>query len=79
MDTSLAMWWPQSEDLEDLIVKDSEGGFELEAPSGSKCAEWLNYWNQSDEHRSFFNEQFVSMLTDYLTTLDGKTQIQSNQ
>lgn len=73
------MWWPEPEALAELSVKDSEGGFELEAPSGSRCAEWLSYWNQSEEYRSFFNEQFVVMLTDHLASLDGKTQVQSNK
>ena len=71
---SLAMWWPSPEALGDLTLNEDEGGFELQAPSGSECAEWINHWNQSEEHKKFFNDQFVQMLTNYLNTLDGETQ-----
>jgi hypothetical protein len=73
------MWWPSPEALKDLKVNDFEKGFELEAPSNSECAEWLNFWSQSEEHQEFFNGQFVQMLTDYLATLNGENQDQPDQ
>ena len=76
MSTSLAMWWPSPEALKDLSVNDSPEGFELQAPTGSECASWLNYWDQSDEHRKFFQEQLVQSLLNYLDTLNGKTEVQ---
>jgi hypothetical protein len=71
------MWWPSPEALTDLVVEDTEHGFELFAPDGTECAEWLSFWNQDETHHKVFEEQFVNMLTEYVNkTLEehGKTE-----
>jgi hypothetical protein len=67
---SLAMWWPAPEAIQDLVVTDCEGGFELSAPEETECANWLSYWSQSPLHVKFFSEEFVSTLLSYLESLN---------
>lgn len=59
------MWWPSPEAFDDLTVEDAEYGFDLSAPDGTECAEWLAYWNQDEAHHKVFEEQFVEILTQY--------------
>ena len=70
------MWWPSPEGLEDLVVEDVEDGFDLSAPDGTECADWLSYWDQSEEHHLLFQKEFERTLLDYLDTLQqhGKTE-----
>lgn len=76
---SLTMWWPAPEALDDLSIKENEGGFTLEAPDDTECGSWLKFWSQSEEHQQFFNEQFVKTLISYIESNDGKTQNQPDQ
>lgn len=68
---SLAMWWPSLEGVQELIVTDTEKGFELSAPEGTECADWLAFWAQSPDHLQFFNDQFVKTLLSHLEYIDG--------
>jgi hypothetical protein len=75
------MWWPSPEALKDLQVEDWEEGFHLSAPDGTACAEWLNFWTQSEEHEQIFSQAFEEMLRTYLDTLEnqhGENENQSN-
>lgn len=73
---SLVMWWPTPEALQDLTFEQTDEGYTLEAPPGTECATWLSFWGQSEEHLEFFNEQFSLMLTAYLETINGQTEVQ---
>jgi hypothetical protein len=80
--TDLEMWWPAPEALSDLIVKEAAEGFTLSAPDNTECADWLNFWNQSEEHHQCFNEAFVETIRNYLDILDlknGETEAISDQ
>lgn len=70
---SLTMWWPSLEGIQELIVTDTEGGFDLSAPAGTECADWLAFWNQSPQHIQFFNDQFVAVLLEHLEDTDGQS------
>jgi hypothetical protein len=63
--TDTEMWWPSPEALNDLIVEDAEYGFDLSAPDGTECAEWLAYWAQDESHHKVFEEQLIEILTLY--------------
>ena len=59
------MWWPSPEALNDLTVEDAEHGFDLSAPDGTECAEWLAYWSQDETHHKTFEDEFIKILTLY--------------
>ena len=63
--TDTEMWWPSPEAFEDLSVEDAEYGFDLSAPDGTECAEWLSYWNQDEAHHKVFEDEFIKVLSDY--------------
>jgi hypothetical protein len=64
-DTLPEMWWPSPEALEDLSVEDAEHGFDLSAPDGTECGEWLTFWNQDEAHHKIFEEEFTAVLRNY--------------
>ena len=70
--TELEMWWPSPQAFSDLTVEDTEGGFSLEAPDGTECAVWLDYWSQDEEHHEFFEREFTQVLIDYVKTLENQ-------
>ena len=69
--TSIEMWWPSPEAFNDLTVDEAEYGFDLSAPDGTECAEWLSYWAQNEEHHKVFQDEFIKVIIDYANqTLD---------
>jgi hypothetical protein len=60
------MWWPSPEAFKDLIVEEAEYGFDLSAPDGTECGEWLAYWSQSEEYHKIFTEEFMSVLRNHV-------------
>ena len=58
-------WWPSPDAFNDLEVTDIEEGWQLSAPDFTELAEWLNYWNQSEEHHALFQTVFVKTLADH--------------
>jgi len=56
------MWWPHPDAFDDLVITDTEEGFELSAPDGSECALWLEYFNFTEELQEEFQTAFVQML-----------------
>lgn len=64
------MWWPHLDSMSDLIIEDTETGWSLSAPEDTECANWLSYFSQSEEHRSFFEEHFNEMLLTYCKKLE---------
>ena len=62
------MWWPHPDAFDDLIVTDTETGFELSAPDGSECAIWLEYFNRTEELHEEFETFFVEMLREAANT-----------
>lgn len=76
------MWWPTPEAFDDLVVEDAKNGFDLSAPDDSECGEWLSYWNQDEEHRKFFEQEFKEILLTYAQSIleeHGKTEDQSDE
>ena len=59
------MWWPSPDSFLNMTVIDTDDGWTLSAPDNTELAEWLNYWNQDEEHQQFFNKTFVTMLCDH--------------
>lgn len=82
--TEDSFWWPSPTAFDVLEVTDIEEGFQLSAPDGTELAEWLNHWNQDEEHHKLFEKVFVKALTEHanliLDTLEqhGKTEITDN-
>jgi hypothetical protein len=64
-DTPTEFWWPSPDSFNDLEVSDIEEGWKLSAPDGTELSEWLNYWNQSEEHHELFQAVFLKALTDH--------------
>jgi hypothetical protein len=70
-------WWPSPGAFDNLTVTDTEDGWDLSAPDDTELAEWLSYWNQSEEHHALFQTVFVKALTDHAELVIenyGKTQ-----
>jgi hypothetical protein len=75
-------WWPSPDAFNDLEVTDIEEGWQLSAPDFTELAEWLNYWNQSEEHHALFQTVFVKTLTDHAELVIenyGKTEAITDQ
>jgi hypothetical protein len=66
------IWRPHPDSISDLIVEDCDEGFNLSAPDGTECAEWLWYYSQSEELHEKFETAFTQMLSDYLTSLKNQ-------
>jgi hypothetical protein len=64
-ETHIEMWWPSPEAFEDLIVEDAEHGFDLSAPDGTECGEWLAFWDQDEAHHTVFEEEFTTVLRNH--------------
>ena len=80
--TELTMWWPDPSAFDDLTIEDAEHGFDLSAPDGTECADWIAHWNQDEEHHKFFKEEFVKSIIEHAKrTLEqhGKDQDQHDQ
>ena len=74
------IWWPSPSALDDLNVIDTETGFDLEAPEGTECGEWLAYFNETPERKEAFERAFIEMLKTYSDLiLNGQTQDQPDQ
>lgn len=63
------VWWISPAAIDDLTIKEIEGGFNLSAPDGTECSAWLSYYNESDERRAVFTAAFVDLLTQRLNQL----------
>lgn len=75
------IWWPHPSALDDLTVEfgeDEEDGscqIHLSAPDGTECADWLNYFNETDERKAAFERAFIQSLLDQIEMLNnGKAQ-----
>lgn len=66
------IWWPSRKALADLVVEDAEEGFTLSAPDGSECADWLSYYNQTEELREQFTAELTQALMNYLNKLQDE-------
>jgi hypothetical protein len=76
--TKLTMWWPHPDAFQDLTVEDVENGFDLSAPDGTECADWLRFWAQDVTHHEFFERTFIQILVDHVNHLEqqhGETEI----
>ena len=73
------IWWPHPSALDDLSVTETKNGFELDAPVGTECGDWLDYFNETEERREVFQEAFIQMLKDYIQLLDGQNQVQPDE
>jgi len=68
-DIATEWWWPSPEAFDDLVVEDTENGFDLSAPDDSECGDWLSYWNQDEEHHKFFEHEFTEVLRTYAQSI----------
>jgi hypothetical protein len=74
------IWWPHPSALDDLSVEftDEEDGsaqIHLSAPDGTECADWLHYFNETEERQAVFERAFIQSLLDQIEMLEnGKTQ-----
>ena len=74
------MWWPHPDAFDDLIVTDTEEGFELSAPDGSECGLWLGYFNRTEELHKEFETAFVQILREAVERklTDEPTEVTAN-
>jgi hypothetical protein len=74
------IWWPHPSAFDDLSVEfsdeeDGESLIHLSAPDGTECADWLSYFNETEQRKAAFERAFIQSLLDQITTLEnGKTQ-----
>ena len=74
------IWWPHPSAIDDLSVSfsDNEDGsstIHLDAPDGTECADWLSYFNETEERKAAFEQAFIQSLLDQITMLEnGKIQ-----
>jgi hypothetical protein len=77
IETPIEMWWPSPEAFEDLTVEDAEHGFDLSAPEGTECGDWLAFWSQDEAHHAVFEEAFTSVLRNHANQIlesNGETE-----
>lgn len=67
----MTIWYPSPGAFDDLTVTDTEQGFELSAPDGTECADWLGYYNSTEELHEEFEREFVAMLTEHARRLEA--------
>ena len=74
------MWWPHPDAFDDLIVTDTEEGFELSAPDGSECGLWLGHYNSTKELHEEFETSFVNVLREAVERqlTDEPTEVTTN-
>jgi hypothetical protein len=59
-------WWPSIDDLGTLVVEDIDGGYQLSAPDGTPCSDWIEYWSETPEREALFSQEFQKVLLDHL-------------
>ncbi len=64
-ETPIEMWWPSPSALDALTVEDVENGFDLSAPDGTECGEWLAFWTQDEAHHKVFEDEFIAVLRNH--------------
>lgn len=69
------MWWPNPKALEDLTVEEIEDGFQLSAPDGSECGDWLKHFTQTEKLKQEFQLELETCLLNYLREQDGKNEV----
>lgn len=62
------MWYPNS--LDELTVTETEDGFEFSAPPETECAEWLGYYNSTEELREEFNAEIIKAIEAHITSFE---------
>ena len=74
------IWWPTPSALDDLTVTETETGFDLQAPSGTECGDWLAYFTETTERKEAFQRAFIKMLMNHCDLiLNGQNQNQPDQ
>lgn len=74
--TDSGIWWPHPNDLVDLTVDFTVEGWELSAPAGTKCAEWINYYCQTPELEEKFRTELTRILTNHAqSVIHGQTKV----
>jgi hypothetical protein len=75
------IWWPHPDALDDLTVEiteeeDGSATIHLEAPDGTECADWLNYFNASEERHQVFEREFLRTLIEHIRRVtDGQSEV----
>lgn len=65
------IWWPRPSALDDLTVsftdhEDGSSTIHLDAPNGTECADWLSYFNETEERKAAFERAFLQSLLDQI-------------
>ena len=71
----IRMWWPDPKALQDLVVEETEHGFELSAPDDSECGYWLRYFTETEELKQEFQNELETCLLNYIKVHDGKNEV----
>lgn len=58
-------WWPSPDALNDLVAEETEEGYQLSAPNGTLCSDWLTYWSETPEREALFSKEFQKVLLDH--------------
>ena len=70
------MWWPHPDDLLDLVVDTTKEGWELSAPAGTPCADWINYYGQTPELEEEFRREFTQTIINHAQfVIHGQTEV----
>lgn len=74
--TDSGIWWLHPDDLFDLTIDTTSEGWELSAPAGTACAEWINYYTQTPELEEQFRKEFTQTLVNQANRIaHGQTKI----
>ena len=65
------IWWPHPSAIDDLVVdwiseEDGSATIQLSAPDDTECADWLNYFNETEERKAAFGREFIRALLDQI-------------
>ena len=65
------IWWPHPSALDDLSVsftdhEDGSATIHLSAPDDTECADWLSYFNETEERKAAFERAFIQSLLDQI-------------
>jgi hypothetical protein len=67
----MSFWYPSQEAFSDLTVTETEDGFTFSAPDGTECADWLGYYNSTEELQKEFTDEIIKAIQDYIEKVEN--------
>jgi hypothetical protein len=67
----MSFWYPSQEAFSDLTVTETEDGFTFSAPDDTECADWLGYYNSTEELQKEFTAEIINAIQAYINKLDN--------